>query len=229
MSHRMFAAWPLQTIEGLTQESTLDEAYFYQNGGSAPQPGQIQALKEFLAASPQGIPIPDSWSSVSVPTEGTIHLCWSVTGAVYVEHSRVVRVGEAGTPDAGGIWGERRSACLESADSFSDFVQRFHAVSPRPWRHETDAEKKIREARWAKSQRILTLIQGWAQLSSACTIPWDGVTGRRDIADCIQAIAECPLDRRCPEWQAVVKEAIEMYPVARPGILSLLRDLDITL
>lgn len=211
MSHlsRTYLPWP--PLPAPRSQAEADAAWA--DGGAGPSnPDDWAAALAVISSSPEGVPLPVGWDTADV------RLDVDQGGALYLSLSRVVRVGEG--EDEGKTWGESVALLLHRVQGEMSAAVSTAYVST--W---TSGRTRAELARDEQRLRQQELIRSWANSSSACTIPWGPPLGkgRRDIADCVDAcLILTQDDTRRPDIRAVISEALDLYPVAAPGLRALL-------
>ena len=214
MSHQNTAPWPTLPAPRTQAEADL---YIADGGASPSNPDEWPVIGAMIAAHPGGCPLPMGW----LATDPGFRLRMDIyqSGELGLFFDRIGRVGAG--EEAGKTWGESVQISLPIEGELADVIA---SAEVRTW---TSGYTAAEVAEQDRRTGVFRRIQVWANSREAATIPWGGMNegGRRDIADCLDAIDAVAEHPRRGEWIATVKAALHIYPVARAGLERCIRDL----
>lgn len=215
MSHVQFTApWP--PIPAPRTQAEADE--YWADGGASPSRAEdwprIEAL---VAAHPDGCPLPVGWTADDAGFRIRLDIYQSGELGLFAFH--IARVGEG--DEAGKTWVEHIQLTLPVEGDLAE------AVASATVSTGTQGYTRAEQAEQDRRAGVLSRLRAWANSQESATIPWGDINGggRRDIADCLDAIDAVREHPRRGEWVATVQAALEVYPVARPGLETCIRDI----
>lgn len=224
----VYVPWPMSYVERLREQSRWDPVEFLIEGGSPPAPGAIEGLNAAVECYPEGIPMPEDWTSLEDPWA---HVCWNISGTVALSLRRTTKIGVG--DESGGAWGEELVVHfpLPEGVSLPDLL----AMTKRERRQirQTTADETDWNRRVAETTRRTDIIRAWANSREASTIPWGSrfsrEPNRSTISDCLDALSSSPatgeVDERRTRWLDLVRHGLSIYPVAAPGLARLVTHL----